>query len=197
MDVFWWKNAVILYKKKQKNIFSKKWKKVLTWRGFLDILSKQSRERLRQAPVAQLDRVFGYEPKGRGFESLTARQYGATILHHNKKVLEFQGLFWFLGKNLRNDFMTVPREPSGLELSTVFHLKHNVFMIESDFAWSFPSVPWRIQGHLLQVKFSARCSAYQGRYILSLRNYDKAGSWFWWCFVNRSKNRRSSRSGYH
>ncbi len=24
------------------------------------------------APLAQLDRVFGYEPKGRGFESLTA-----------------------------------------------------------------------------------------------------------------------------
>ncbi len=29
------------------------------------------------APVAQLDRVFGYEPKGQGFESLLARQkYG-------------------------------------------------------------------------------------------------------------------------
>ena len=26
------------------------------------------------ALVAQLDRVFGYEPKGRGFESLPARQ---------------------------------------------------------------------------------------------------------------------------
>ena len=25
-------------------------------------------------PLAQLDRVFGYEPKGRGFESLKARQ---------------------------------------------------------------------------------------------------------------------------
>ena len=25
-------------------------------------------------PVAQLDRVFGYEPKGQGFESLQARQ---------------------------------------------------------------------------------------------------------------------------
>ena len=25
-------------------------------------------------PVAQPDRVFGYEPKGRGFESLQARQ---------------------------------------------------------------------------------------------------------------------------
>ena len=28
----------------------------------------------KQAPVAQLDRVFGYEPKGRGFESLLAHQ---------------------------------------------------------------------------------------------------------------------------
>ena len=25
-------------------------------------------------PLAQLDRAFGYEPKGRGFESLKARQ---------------------------------------------------------------------------------------------------------------------------
>ena len=28
----------------------------------------------KNAPLAQLDRVFGYEPKGRGFESLTACQ---------------------------------------------------------------------------------------------------------------------------
>ena len=28
------------------------------------------------AALAQLDRVFGYEPKGRGFESLRARQKG-------------------------------------------------------------------------------------------------------------------------
>ena len=27
---------------------------------------------LRYVPIAQLDRVFGYEPKGRGFESLWA-----------------------------------------------------------------------------------------------------------------------------
>ena len=32
---------------------------------------------VRPAPVAQLDRVFGYEPKGRGFESLLARHVGA------------------------------------------------------------------------------------------------------------------------
>ena len=31
----------------------------------------------KYVPVAQLDRVFGYEPKGQGFESLQARQmYG-------------------------------------------------------------------------------------------------------------------------
>ena len=30
--------------------------------------------RTSNAPLAQLDRVFGYEPKGRGFESLTACQ---------------------------------------------------------------------------------------------------------------------------
>ena len=32
------------------------------------------------APVAQLDRVFGYEPKGRGFESLRACQVGAGYI---------------------------------------------------------------------------------------------------------------------
>lgn len=32
----------------------------------------QSENRINYAPVAQLDRVFGYEPKGRGFESLLA-----------------------------------------------------------------------------------------------------------------------------
>ena len=31
-------------------------------------------ERQRYAAVAQLDRVFGYEPKGRGFESLQPYQ---------------------------------------------------------------------------------------------------------------------------
>ncbi|GEM_PF-4919997 len=31
------------------------------------------RKALLYAPLAQPDRVFGYEPKGRGFESLTAR----------------------------------------------------------------------------------------------------------------------------
>ena len=29
---------------------------------------------IKNAPLAQPDRVFGYEPKGQGFESLTARQ---------------------------------------------------------------------------------------------------------------------------
>ena len=32
---------------------------------------------MRNAPIAQPDRVFGYEPKGRGFESLLARQRDA------------------------------------------------------------------------------------------------------------------------
>ena len=37
-------------------------------------------ERIANAPVAQLDRVFGYEPKGRGFESLLAYQQHEHIL---------------------------------------------------------------------------------------------------------------------
>ena len=35
---------------------------------------------IKNALVAQLDRVFGYEPKGRGFESLRAHQIGARKL---------------------------------------------------------------------------------------------------------------------
>ena len=42
------------------------------------IIYERSRE--RHAPVAQLDRVFGYEPKGRGFESLLAYQQHEHIL---------------------------------------------------------------------------------------------------------------------
>ena len=45
-------------------------------------------ENILYAPVAQLDRVFGYEPKGRGFESLLAYQikplflYETTVFSH-------------------------------------------------------------------------------------------------------------------
>ena len=50
-------------------------KKVLTNHregGILNNVLK--RTTIKCAPVAQLDRVFGYEPKGRGFESLLAYQ---------------------------------------------------------------------------------------------------------------------------
>lgn len=49
-------------------------------------------ERTANAPVAQLDRVFGYEPKGQGFESLAARQVKSL---DNSELLEFEGLFSF------------------------------------------------------------------------------------------------------
>ena len=38
------------------------------------IFWRQKKPSTKYAPVAQLDRVFGYEPKGQGFESLPARQ---------------------------------------------------------------------------------------------------------------------------
>ena len=44
-------------------------KNLLTGQAKYDKLNK-----LICAPIAQLDRVFGYEPKGRGFESLLAHQ---------------------------------------------------------------------------------------------------------------------------
>ncbi len=42
---------------------------VLTFAFLCDIILKY----LKDVPVAQLDRVTGYEPVGRGFESLQAR----------------------------------------------------------------------------------------------------------------------------
>ena len=38
--------------------------------------------------LAQLDRAFGYGPKGRGFESSNAR-------YEMKRALNFQGSFYF------------------------------------------------------------------------------------------------------
>ena len=47
-------------------------KKGLTKRNKCGIISRY--EKNVYVPLAQPDRVFGYEPKGRGFESLMARQ---------------------------------------------------------------------------------------------------------------------------
>ena len=38
-------------------------------------VQRKDNKRLNKAPVAQLDRVIGFEPIGRGFESLRAHQY--------------------------------------------------------------------------------------------------------------------------
>ena len=43
-------------------------------RGFESLSLRQSND-FKYAPVAQLDRVPGYEPGGREFESLRARQF--------------------------------------------------------------------------------------------------------------------------
>ena len=56
-------------KKKKKNL-EKIFKKGLTKREVCSIIGKYETKRANAA-LAQLDRVFGYEPKGRGFESLT------------------------------------------------------------------------------------------------------------------------------
>ena len=54
----------------------------------------QENNRIVSAPVAQLDRVLGYEPSGREFESLQARQIKMPCLR--------RGIFvWYVGKKLR------------------------------------------------------------------------------------------------
>ena len=52
-------------------------KKGLTKRNKCGIISRY--EKNVYVPLAQPDRVFGYEPKGRGFESLKARQTKRVI----------------------------------------------------------------------------------------------------------------------
>ena len=51
-------------------IFSTFFKKSLDKFKFCDIIYRYE----KNVPLAQPDRVFGYEPKGRGFESLMVRQ---------------------------------------------------------------------------------------------------------------------------
>ncbi len=46
---------------------------LLTFENICDIIIKSSGNDFKNVPVAQLDRVTGYEPVGRGFESLQAR----------------------------------------------------------------------------------------------------------------------------
>ena len=55
--------------KKRKNFFKALDKSAALW---YDIRVPERQATF--AALAQLDRVFGYEPKGRGFESLTPRQ---------------------------------------------------------------------------------------------------------------------------
>ena len=59
--------AFVRYDISKKNFF-----KLLQLHIVCDIIIRQSK--IAYALLAQLDRVFGYEPKGQGFESLTARQ---------------------------------------------------------------------------------------------------------------------------
>ncbi len=45
------------------------------------------------APLAQLDRAFGYEPKGRGFESLKARQSRTSTRNAARRGFLFADFF--------------------------------------------------------------------------------------------------------
>ena len=54
------------------------------------------------ALVAQLDRVTGYEPVGRGFESLQARQEGVTKLLSPRFFQYSCGFMGFLGPTFQN-----------------------------------------------------------------------------------------------
>ena len=57
----------------------------------LSFFSTKARETsfIANALLAQPDRVFGYEPKGQGFESLAARQVQSLEIPKNLGVLRF------------------------------------------------------------------------------------------------------------
>lgn len=57
-------------------------------------------KQFRHAPVAQLDRVFGYEPKGRGFESLLAYQEKPLLSNRTIEV------FLYLSAKLQQTHVT-------------------------------------------------------------------------------------------
>ena len=76
--------CAVATRKKEKN-FLIFFKKPLTFSALWCIIMWSSGNRWH-AVLAQLDRVFGYEPKGRGFESLTPYQ---------KKVVDFIPLPFF------------------------------------------------------------------------------------------------------
>ena len=45
------------------------------WKYLLTFVFHYVKLKMLKAPVAQPDRVFGYEPKGQGFESLPAHHF--------------------------------------------------------------------------------------------------------------------------
>ena len=55
--------------------------------GHSPIPESSDRMRARNAPVAQLDRVLGYEPRGREFESLRARQLQQRVSSTNSELV--------------------------------------------------------------------------------------------------------------
>ena len=67
-----------------------------------------SHVRKEHVPVAQPDRVFGYEPKGRGFESLQARGNKVRICQAKSGLfyalqLDFHGLYPILLKSIHSE----------------------------------------------------------------------------------------------
>ena len=60
---------------------------------------KKDNKRLNKAPVAQLDRVIGYEPIGREFESLQAHQIQKVYSPVAQPVEQMTVNHWVGGSN--------------------------------------------------------------------------------------------------
>ena len=98
----------------RKNMASNRKKGLLFWET-CGMISKSASAGIRNVPVAQLDRVFGYEPKGQGFESFRHASGGSPLLNRASHICEMRFIlrprlerYLFYGR-----FPKKPQEPCG------------------------------------------------------------------------------------
>ena len=95
------------------------------------------------ALVAQLDRVTGYEPVGRGFESLQARQAKKTSQNVMSFLLSREGQSLGISCHWHDIFILPPlqaRQKKHCELQCFFFFLLLLKLCSSCFHWKSPSV---------------------------------------------------------
>ena len=94
----------------------------------------------KYAPVAQPDRVFGYEPKGRGFESLLAR-HEKPLLSIGKRGFSMKPIFCRFAEFGRAIAKTIERANNGGVFSLNREKLENVLPSGRIAAFRFGEIP--------------------------------------------------------